>query len=88
MRATFDRVRAGQPLAELYVPDWVAAQEEYLAGARACAGQTSMRCAMRRAQRLRLAGMGEAQIARVVRRGPVHAAHHAAPRPSAAWSAN
>ncbi len=25
-------VRKGQPLAELYVPDWVAAQEEYLVG--------------------------------------------------------
>ena len=30
MRAPLDRVRKGQPLAELYVPDWVAAQEEYL----------------------------------------------------------
>ena len=30
-RAPLDPVRAGQPFAELYVPDWIAAQEEYLA---------------------------------------------------------
>ena len=43
VRAPLDPVRKGQPLAELYVPDWVAAQEEYLAvermpgdGARSC----------------------------------------------------
>ena len=30
-RAALDPVRAGQPFAELYVPDWIAAQEEYLA---------------------------------------------------------
>src|SRR5205807_3701706 len=31
VRAPLDPVRQGQALAELYVPDWVAAQEEYLA---------------------------------------------------------
>ena len=31
VRAPLDAVRAGQPLVELYVPDWVAAQEEFLA---------------------------------------------------------
>lgn len=31
VRAPFDSVRKGQPLADLYVPDWVSAQEEYLA---------------------------------------------------------
>jgi Cu(I)/Ag(I) efflux system membrane fusion protein len=30
VRATLDAVRRGQPLAELYVPDWIAAQEEFL----------------------------------------------------------
>jgi membrane fusion protein, copper/silver efflux system len=30
VRATLDRVARGQPLAELYVPEWIAAQEEYL----------------------------------------------------------
>jgi membrane fusion protein, copper/silver efflux system len=31
VRATLDTVHAGEPLADLYVPDWVAAQVEYLA---------------------------------------------------------
>ena len=31
VRAPLDPVRKGQPLADLYVPDWVAAQEEFLA---------------------------------------------------------
>src|SRR5262249_21648134 len=30
VRAALDPVRKGQPLAEIYAPDWVAAQEEYL----------------------------------------------------------
>lgn len=30
VRATLDHVSTGQPLAELYVPDWIAAQEEFL----------------------------------------------------------
>src|SRR6267142_5214037 len=30
VRAQLDPVRKGEPLAELYVPDWVAAQEEFL----------------------------------------------------------
>src|SRR5262249_41240246 len=34
VRAPLDPVRQGQPLAELYVPDWVAAQEEYLSAKR------------------------------------------------------
>jgi len=34
VRAPLDAVRKGQPLAELYVPDWVAAQEEYLSAKR------------------------------------------------------
>jgi Cu(I)/Ag(I) efflux system membrane fusion protein len=39
----FDRVSAGAPLAEIYVPDWVAAQEEYLAVARDAGEGTSGR---------------------------------------------
>jgi Cu(I)/Ag(I) efflux system membrane fusion protein len=30
VRATLDRVSKGQPLAELYVPEWIGAQEEFL----------------------------------------------------------
>src|SRR5262249_57701195 len=37
VRAPLDPVRQGQPLAELYVPDWVAAQEEYLSAKRIAA---------------------------------------------------
>ncbi len=31
VRAQYDSVAAGQPLADLYVPEWLAAQEEWLA---------------------------------------------------------
>src|SRR5205085_3044103 len=61
VRAPLDPVRKGQPLAELYVPDWVAAQEEFLSvrrmGSDAPAGLLD---AAR--QRMRLAGMSEEQI--------------------------
>src|SRR6266496_2896866 len=42
VRAPLDPVRVGQPLAELYVPDWVAVQEEYLSAKR-IAGQAGGR---------------------------------------------
>ncbi len=54
VRAPLDPVRRGQPLAELYVPDWIAAQEEFLTAARmaqrggtlaACARARSSACA-------------------------------------------
>lgn len=65
VRAPLDPVRKGQPLAELYVPDWVAAQEEYLSARRIAAqshaaGLAGLADAA--AQRMRLAGMSEAQI--------------------------
>ena len=63
VRATLDPVRKGQPFAELYVPDWVAAQEEYLSVKRIAAGDAALIDAAR--QRMRLVGMTEAQIARV-----------------------
>jgi Cu(I)/Ag(I) efflux system membrane fusion protein len=58
-RAQFDRVRKGEPLADLYVPDWIAAQEEYLAASR-MRGSKGMMDAAR--QRMRLAGMNDDQI--------------------------
>ena len=65
VRATFDRVAAGAPLLDLYVPDWVAAQEDYLAAARmAGAGTDALREAAR--TRMRQVGMDEALIAQVV----------------------
>jgi Cu(I)/Ag(I) efflux system membrane fusion protein len=62
VRAPLDPVRKGQPLAELYVPDWVAAQEEYLSAKR-IGVQTGVKgLAEAAAQRMRLAGMSEEQI--------------------------
>jgi len=68
VRATYDPVRAGQPVADLYVPEWVAAQEELLAlKASAAPGSASLVDAAR--NRLRLLGMPDAEIARVEREG-------------------
>ena len=70
VKAALDRVAAGAPLAELYVPDWVAAQEEYLALARLSGpGTDALQDAAR--QRMRQAGMSPAHIQRVVSSGVV-----------------
>ena len=71
VRATLDPVRKGQPLAELYVPDWVAAQEEYLS-ARRMAGTRLEALVEGALQRMRLAGMSEEQIRIVQSSGKVH----------------
>jgi Cu(I)/Ag(I) efflux system membrane fusion protein len=72
VRVPFAQVRKGQPLAELYVPDFVAAQEEYLAARRLQAqGMPGVADAAR--QRMRLAGMTEDQIQAVERSGKVNA---------------
>jgi len=72
VRAQLDPVRKGEPLAELYVPDWVAAQEEFLSVQR-MAG-TRMEALIDGArQRMRLAGMSEPQIRLVESSGKVHA---------------
>ena len=63
VRATLDRVTRGQPFAELYVPDWVAAQEEFLGVKRAAPGDSVLVAAAR--QRMKLVGMSDAQVARV-----------------------
>jgi Cu(I)/Ag(I) efflux system membrane fusion protein len=61
VRAPLDPVKKGQPLAEVYVPDWVAAQEEFLAVKRMQgAGSEGLVDAAR--QRMRLAGMTGAQM--------------------------
>jgi Cu(I)/Ag(I) efflux system membrane fusion protein len=74
VRAPLDPVRQGQPLAELYVPDWVATQEDYLAAKRisASAKDGSFAGLVESArQRMRLAGMSEEQIRQVERNGSV-----------------
>jgi membrane fusion protein, copper/silver efflux system len=72
VRAPLDPVRKGQPLAELYIPDWVAAQEEYLS-ARRMAGTRLEGLIDGARQRMRLAGMNEEQIKTVESTGKVHA---------------
>lgn len=64
VRATLDRVQQDQPLAELYVPDWVAAQEEFLA-LRRMPGPDLATLVDGARQRMRQVGMSEAQIAQV-----------------------
>jgi membrane fusion protein, copper/silver efflux system len=72
VRAPLDPVRKGQPLADLYVPDWVAAQEEYLSVKRMSGtGLDALLDGAR--QRMRLAGMNEEQIRLVESSGKVQA---------------
>jgi membrane fusion protein, copper/silver efflux system len=74
VRAALDPVRKGEPLAELYVPEWIAAQEEYLAAKRVRRDVDALALgglADAAAERMRLAGMTEAQIRDVDARGAV-----------------
>lgn len=71
VRATLDHVRKGQPLLELYVPDWIAAQEEFLTARRLqSAGMAGVAGSAR--QRMLLAGMSEEQVRLVESSGLVH----------------
>ena len=72
VRAQLDPVKKGQPLAELYVPDWIAAQEEYLSVRRMRqeGGAAGLLDAAR--QRMRLAGMSDSQIRLVETTGRTH----------------
>ncbi len=72
VRATLDRVEAGQPLVDLYVPEWLAAQEEYLALNRIGSDRLD---SLREAARLRMrqVGMSEQQIEAVTSSSEVQA---------------
>jgi len=70
-RAPLDAVRKGQPLLQLYVPDWVAAQEEYLAVKRMPASANTEGLEGASLQRMRLAGMTDEQVRQVAARGSV-----------------
>ncbi|MDB5863627.1 MAG: efflux transporter periplasmic adaptor subunit [Betaproteobacteria bacterium] len=70
-RAPLDPVRKGQSLAELYVSDWVAAQEEYLS-VRRMSGTALEALIDGARQRMRLAGMTEEQIRLVETSGKLH----------------
>ena len=61
VRATLDRVSKGQALAELYVPDWIAAQEEFLSLQRA-QGTDLVGLVDAARQRMRQVGMSDEQI--------------------------
>ena len=70
VRAPLDPVRKGAPLVDLYVPDWVAAQEEFFAVRRMQGkGIDALRDGAR--QRMQLAGMSEDQIRQIEASGSV-----------------
>ena len=69
VRAPLDTVRIGQPLAEILAPDWVAAQEEFLALKRSPQANEALRQAAR--QRLVLLGMAESTVAAIEADGRV-----------------
>src|SRR5476649_2290060 len=72
VKAPYDPVKKGQPLLALYVPDWIAAQEEFLSAKRLQgAGTEGLVDAAR--QRMRLSGMGDEQIREVEASGAVQA---------------
>jgi membrane fusion protein, copper/silver efflux system len=62
VRATLDRVAKGQALADLYVPDWISAQEEFLSVRRMQGADLAPLVDAAR-QRMRQAGMSDTQIA-------------------------
>ncbi|MEO8280256.1 MAG: efflux RND transporter periplasmic adaptor subunit [Ideonella sp.] len=68
VRATLDPVRKGQPLVDLYVPDWIAAQEEFLS-VRRMQGTDLAALVDGARQRMRQVGMSDAQISLVERTG-------------------
>lgn len=72
VRAPFEAVRKGQVLAQLYVPEWIAAQEEFLAARRMQGADTASLVDAAR-QRMRLTGMDETQVRLVETSGTVHA---------------
>ena len=72
VRATLDRVGKDQPLVELYFPDWIAAQEEFLS-VRNMQGRELAPILEGARQRMRQAGMSDEQVAAVERTGQTQA---------------
>jgi len=68
VRATLDRVAKGQPLVDLYVPDWIAAQEEFLSVRRMQGTDLAVLVDGAR-QRMRQVGMSDDQIRLVEKSG-------------------
>jgi len=72
VRAQYDPVTRGQPLAEIYAPEWLSAQEEYLALKRS--NQPAVRdLAQAARERLILLGITETQIKRIEQSGKADA---------------
>jgi len=71
-RAQFDRIAAGAPVADLFVPEWLAVQEEFLALQRSASPDLKSLADAAR-QRMRLVGMLDAQIDEVAKSGRVQA---------------
>jgi Cu(I)/Ag(I) efflux system membrane fusion protein len=61
VRATLDHVARGQPLVDIYVPDWIAAQEEFLSVRRMQGTDLAVLVDGAR-QRMRQVGMSDEQI--------------------------
>lgn len=72
VRTTLEPVRRGKPLVEVTMPDWVAAQEEFLAVRRMKGSETAALLDAAR-QRMVLAGMSEQQVRQLESGGRVHA---------------
>ncbi|RQP21835.1 efflux RND transporter periplasmic adaptor subunit [Piscinibacter terrae] len=68
VRATLDRVAKGQALVDLYVPDWIAAQEEFLSVRRMQGTDLAVLVDGAR-QRMRQVGMNDDQIRLVEKTG-------------------
>jgi Cu(I)/Ag(I) efflux system membrane fusion protein len=68
VRATLDRVAKGQPLVDLYVPDWIAAQEEFLSVQRMRGTDFAVLVDGAR-QRMRQVGMSDEQTRLVEKTG-------------------
>jgi Cu(I)/Ag(I) efflux system membrane fusion protein len=73
-----DRVSKGQALAELYVPDWIAAQEEFLS-VRRMQGTDLATLVDGARQRMRQVGMSEEQDSSGGKQRQDPASHHTRP---------
>ena len=71
VRAALDRIAKGQPLVDLYVPEWIAAQEEFLS-LRRMQGTDLAPLIDAARQRMRQTGMSEEQIRLVESSGRTH----------------
>lgn len=71
VRATLDQVKKGQSLVDLYVPDWVAAQEEYLS-VRRMQGSDMEGLIDGARSRMRQAGMSDDQVRLIETSGRIH----------------